>query len=39
MNNTINNRSAQVWRMAIILLGVLMLCSCRSDPGAGTAVV
>jgi uncharacterized repeat protein (TIGR01451 family) len=25
------NRSAQVWRMAIILLGVLMLCSCRSD--------
>jgi uncharacterized repeat protein (TIGR01451 family) len=31
MNHMNSNRSAQVWRMAIILLGVLLLCSCRSD--------
>ncbi len=26
-----NRRSAQAWRIAFILLGVLVLCSCRSD--------
>jgi uncharacterized repeat protein (TIGR01451 family) len=30
MNSAIRNRSAQAWRMTIILLGVLVLCSCRN---------
>jgi uncharacterized repeat protein (TIGR01451 family) len=34
MNQVNNDRSAKVLRMAFILLGVLLLRSCQSDPGA-----